>query len=452
MYNRLLLALALLLSTFAAQDKPDKDGLIKVLNELHECLLAEKYDACEKLVHAPGLKKSDYPTAFGKILTNRELSKAGIQRLAVEAKFAPVAECFSQDRAASLAEKAGVSVDKLYGFYFETPEATAEVAAVWDGEKLKLILFDDIGKLASAEDGASKKSKADETPKPMSSEDRLKEIQTLVDAVNKDLKNPKLRSTLALKLYKAGDIKKAWRELRVASKLDPKNQDYLQGIKALLAEFESIDVFSVGGTEAFIINVLGEPDQKVELGKDRIRYVYSFVGVDFEDQKVEHFIDLRNATEALFKPTEIVAVTLDGRPWSAGFRKREAGFTAENWFLEDESSKSWTEQFAIQRILDVSDKGTAEEHASALIQNAKAKNENVIAKILVKDDESATLMLEVPLGENKPTIHRLIRMFKGPKDLHQISISMVKRPDEATQKKWFQLFQKAYLKPVNQSK
>jgi hypothetical protein len=420
-------------------DQPNKESLISVLNEFHDCLIREDYRSASKLVKMPaGLQESEYPKLFDGLLQRRELSSAGIQKLSSSAKFGPVADLFDTERANSLAQKSGVSLDKLYGFNFETESATAEVAAIWDGQNFKLIRFDDIGKLA--EPTAAQEEKV--TPQTQANT-----REAIMAAVAKDPKNHQLRAQLATKFYEASDIKNAWQQMRIAASLDPKNQQYAGALVAVLADLENAGTFSVGVTSETLQKDLGPPDEKVDMGNKKVRYLYSVLGVDLIDGAIVDLIDLRNATQALFEPTEVVALDLDGREWSVGFRKREEGLVMENWFLDHESPTNWTEQFSIERLLDVSEEGSATELANFMINAMKAGDENVVGKILASDEESATVSLEIPIGEGA-AIHRLIRLIKGPKDVHRVAVSLVKRPDEATQKKWFAMFQKAYLKPI----
>ena len=420
----------------AHQDQPTKEKLIVTLRQLVENLEKSDYSAASKLVVLPGeMNAQQLEEAFSTMIARREISRSGIARLDADAKFGTAIEVFGKERANYFADRSKVPLDSLFGFNFEG----AEALATWQNGRFKMIRFDDIGKLAAD-------AKPAQTTDPTSIGAPL---DSLIAAVKEQPKDPKLRASLAVALYEQQRLPEAWKHLRVAHQIDPENEEYVGGLATLLNEFEESGLFATGENPNQIAKILGPPDEKVDLGEPKSRWLYSFFGIDVEDSKVFAVIDLRGATEALFYPTETISITLDQRKWNVGFRKKEDSLVSEMWFLPGESATSWTEQISIERILDISNEGTTEELANFMIEQMKAGTDGLKAKLLIKDDTSATVSFEIPLDDKGNAIHRLVRIIKGPKDLHRIGISLVKKPDQATQQKWFQILQAAKLDPVD---
>jgi len=119
------------------------------------------------------------------------------------------------------------------------------------------------------------------------------------------------------------------------------------------------------------------------------------------------------------------------------------------YLYPEKYSKDWTEQFSVERMLDL-ESVSAEAFANERMEQVKKRSPNAKHKVLVKDDTSITFASEIPIGTEGRALYKLTRVLKGPKDIHQITyiIRGNERPDMATQKKWLDLFQKAVLKPV----
>lgn len=122
---------------------PNKAGLITVLRDMLAAI--EAGDAAKALGYlAPpkGMKQEDGLKAVMTFVEKREISAAGIDRLAAEGKFGFLDEVF-KERGIAWAERADVDIAKCYGLALED----AQVAAFWTGDTFKVIRVDDVGKL-----------------------------------------------------------------------------------------------------------------------------------------------------------------------------------------------------------------------------------------------------------------------------------------------------------------
>ncbi len=125
---------------------PTKEQAIEVLKGLLAALEAKDYDAAAGFMHLPeGISNADkqgWKDSLAKLIERKEISAAGIEKLAKDAKLTTLAEA-AGDRAARMAEKFKVPVEKCYGLFLDP----AEAGFYFDGKTLKIVRCDDIGKL-----------------------------------------------------------------------------------------------------------------------------------------------------------------------------------------------------------------------------------------------------------------------------------------------------------------
>lgn len=278
------------------------------------------------------------------------------------------------------------------------------------------------------------------------SEKLMEQLPQLQQAVEANPEDVAARANLAMALYQLGNIPEAWKQLIVARKQQPDHQGVAKGLTVVFAAFEGKGVFSVGVPKETVENLLGEPTQKVELGKDRTRWVYVFWGVEFRDGRVHEVIDLRGATQSLFTPTETVSIDLDGSGWTCGYRKKKKGNVSAFYFVPGESVANWTQEFSIERILDGAKLGTVDAIAAMMEKQVLASDPNSQQKVLKSDEGSIIVALILPGKEGAKPKHKLVQFLKGPVDLHRISYTVVgDEPTREVQMKWLEIFEKATL-------
>lgn len=422
--------------TQQSQVAPTKAKLIQTLKTLYPLLEKKDYQsAASSFVLPPNFQ----PQMLDGFIERREISADGIAVLEKDAVFATAVKAFGQERAEAFAKRAAVSVDDCYGFNHETDVATGEVMAQWDGTNFKLIRLDDVGKLELAAEMAEK-------PK-LDREQLLAMLPALEAAVQQNPEDVAARAKYAMALYQVGNLPVAMSQLLEAHQMQPKHDGIHRGITVLFRAFESKGLFTVGVPMETIKNLLGEPDTVVDL-KGRQRWVYAFMGVDFKNERVHEIVDFRGATEALYRPTEIISIDLDGRGWRCGHRKKSRNLVSASYYLPGESVQDWTERVDIERGLEGA-AGSMEEISKRHIANMLTQNPGATFRELATDADSATIAFVFPPNAQGLRRHQLVRLIKGPVDLHWIAITVVRdQPTVEFQTRWMKLFQAAKLENV----
>lgn len=124
--------------------QPTREALIAVLRSVAQQLESGQFEAAADFFWLPPDFK---PSMLRGLIEKQEISRAGVARLASEATFGTALERFGAERATAFAQRAAVKVADCYGFYHEAGGVTAEVIAVWENGKFKLLRLDDVGKL-----------------------------------------------------------------------------------------------------------------------------------------------------------------------------------------------------------------------------------------------------------------------------------------------------------------
>jgi hypothetical protein len=190
---------------------------------------------------------------------------------------------------------------------------------------------------------------------------------------------------------------------------------------------------------------LGEPEKIVDL-VGRKRWVYAFVAIDFKDGRIHELADLRGATEALYLPSEIVSIDLDGRGWRCGIRKKARNVSIAVFYLPGESITDWTERVDIERRLGLASLGTIEEIGQAYAKQVVDEYPDAKHRVLAMNDESVILAFVFPTIDDGKPRHTLVRLMKGPEDLHRIAYSVkTDEPSQELQAKWLGIFKAATL-------
>lgn len=254
-------------------------------------------------------------------------------------------------------------------------------------------------------------------------------------------------------LFQLGNLPAAWEHLIKGYQVNPGHTGINRGLPQVVAAWKQQGVFNVGVEEATLIHVLGKPqhDRAMPRGK---RLVYAYLAIDLREGRIHEIIDLRGATERLFQPTEIIDVQLDGRSWSVGVREKNAKSSSAQYFLPSETLANWSEIFQIERILDGASIGTMQQITQAAIdQITSLKQESKAQVTIIESDANSSIVAFEDFGPvGRPKVHQLVRFFRGPVDVHRITLRVKSEtpPSIDLQMKWLQIFRAAELKPVSQ--
>jgi hypothetical protein len=444
----------------AESAEPTKADLINALDAILPLLVAEDYAGAAEHVFLP---KDVEPKVLASIVKNQELSAAGIRKLEKEAKFGSAIELFGEDRATRFAERMGGVAEKCWAFNHAAGDVTGEVIAQWDGEKFRLIRIDDVGKFSAV----AKAAVADKNPpvvtapgtaspmaqpKPTRAEliqkaaMKIPELEAVVSQTPGDIS---AREKLAMSYLQIGNAPAAWLQLMSARKIDPKHVGVGRGIDVLIRKFSNQGIFTVGVPTETIKALLGEPEQVVDL-KGRTRWLYAYWGVDFEKDRVHEIVDLRGVTQALYLPTEVVKTQLGGETWLPGFRRKIKGRAIACYFVPGETVASHAQMVTVERMLGVVGENTMQQLVNRVIADEAKEILGSQHKILKLTDETAFVAVTMPATEGSKPRHQLVRLFKGPQDLHRLTYMMLSdtEPTTETQKKWFDIFAAAKLVEV----
>lgn len=445
--NSFAILLALILTTqvttrpaIGQQEQPSKAALIQTLKSVTALLERQEFaEASKHLVLPPDFK----PQMLAGLIENNELSAEGVQLLEEGAVFGKATERFGSERADALAKRAGVPLEDCYGFKHEHASVVAEVLGVWDSGTFKLFRIDDVGKLKAQ--GAQAQSNQQEAM--ANPAERLPELEKAV-ADNPDSADARARYAMAL--FQVGNLPAAWSQLIKAHALKPDHSGVAQGIGTLVQKFSERDLFTVGIPAESISGVLGEPAKKVELGKQRVRWVYGFIGVELREGRLHEVVDLRGLTEKAFRPAEVVSVDLDQRGWRCGHRRKNRGNVVAFYFLPGESLGNWNEQVVVERILNGARIGDAERLGAAVIKQFQQKHPDLKHKVLSQDDGSVVIAMLIPAQEAADHQNVLVRYMIGAEDVHRLAITIKgDQPSTETQKKWLGILQSATLQKVD---
>lgn len=411
-----LLVAAILPADRIAAQEPTKETLIATLNELYPKLESDQFDEALKHFALPEELVTDRTMVereLGRMIEIREISLAGIERLKRDGKFGTAVEVFGEERAGMFAKQMEADLKIAYGCVLES----AEVMAIWKDGKFKLIRLDDVGKL-----------------EPVSNESAAP--------------NPEEIFKAAMAHEKEGKFSKAWPLYAKARELEFDSSQLAAAFDRCMTQFSRVGIFQAGTPKDKLVQLLGKEHQTVELGKDRQRLIYGNWGVDFRSGKLHEVIDLKGAKKDLFQPSEFISIDLDGRDWTTQFREKRKGHVVA-YAYPGKYSRDWTDQVTIERMLYL-DKVSASDFATQQIGVEKKRYPSSQHKTLVEDATSLTYAAEVPLREDGTALHKLVRVMKGPTDIHRITYTLrsKERPTMEFQKKWLEIFQKATLTPV----
>ncbi len=130
----------------AVEPEPKKEAAVAVLQGLLAALEARDYPkALGFFQMPPKATPEELRKAASRLIELREISKAGIEVLENQGRWGKLAETLEPARAQRFAERFGVPVVQCYGLTL----GNAEAGFYWDGQTLKVIRCDDIGKLES---------------------------------------------------------------------------------------------------------------------------------------------------------------------------------------------------------------------------------------------------------------------------------------------------------------
>lgn len=126
-----------------ARTEPTQEIAVDFVRKASLALESKKYDEAATYFKIPeGVAPDKVAKELGRMVEKKEVSSAGVEKLAKNAKWGKLEEVFGE-KAQRWAERSKVPVQDCYGLGLEP----AEVGLYWDGAKFLIIRLDDVGKL-----------------------------------------------------------------------------------------------------------------------------------------------------------------------------------------------------------------------------------------------------------------------------------------------------------------
>ncbi len=122
---------------------PDREAALAHLRKAAAALEAKNYEEAAVYFKLPeGAPPDRIAEELAKLIEKKEISSAGVEKLAKDAKWGSLQEVFG-DKGARWTERAKVPAAQCYAL----SKDPAEVALFWDGSKFLVFRLDDVGKL-----------------------------------------------------------------------------------------------------------------------------------------------------------------------------------------------------------------------------------------------------------------------------------------------------------------
>ncbi|MBX3170679.1 MAG: hypothetical protein KF760_24960 [Candidatus Eremiobacteraeota bacterium] len=122
---------------------PDREAALAHLRKAAAALEAKNYEEAATYFKLPeGAPPEVVAKELAKLTEKKEISSAGVEKLAKDAKWGSLQEVFG-DKGARWTERAKVPPDQCYAL----SKDPAEVGLFWDGTKFLIFRLDDVGKL-----------------------------------------------------------------------------------------------------------------------------------------------------------------------------------------------------------------------------------------------------------------------------------------------------------------
>ena len=124
--------------------QPTQEAALEVLRKASLALEAKNYPEASNYFKIPaGMAPKKVTRLLSKMVEKREVSSAGVEKLAKNPKWGKLEEVFGSKRAQGWTKRTGVPLNDCYGLGMEP----AEVGLYWDGSRFLIIRLDDVGKL-----------------------------------------------------------------------------------------------------------------------------------------------------------------------------------------------------------------------------------------------------------------------------------------------------------------
>ncbi len=134
-------------SSDRASKEPTRDAVISLLNEFHQALLDEDYNAATALYLAPTGTEDDIAKAVPEWIDRKEISAEGIRALGKEGQFGPLLAVFPK-KGPYWAKSVGLSPETMWGLRL----GPAEVAVAITEGKMRIVRLDEVGRFVIAVD------------------------------------------------------------------------------------------------------------------------------------------------------------------------------------------------------------------------------------------------------------------------------------------------------------
>lgn len=130
-------------SATAVASTPDREAALAHLRKAASALEAKNFEEAATYFKLPeGAPPEVVAKELAKLTEKKEISSAGVEKLAKDAKWGTLQEVFG-DKGARWTERAKVPPEQCYAL----SKDPAEVGLFWDGSKFLIFRLDDVGKL-----------------------------------------------------------------------------------------------------------------------------------------------------------------------------------------------------------------------------------------------------------------------------------------------------------------
>src|SRR5687767_14015249 len=111
---------------------PTKEVAVKTFRDAAAALEAQDYDKAVTYFHVPpGASVEQFKAGAPQMVSNREISKPGVDVLAAQGKWGKLDEVYAKEKAQRYAERSGVPLDQCYGL----THGDAETGFHWNGQQ-----------------------------------------------------------------------------------------------------------------------------------------------------------------------------------------------------------------------------------------------------------------------------------------------------------------------------
>lgn len=227
------------------------------------------------------------------------------------------------------------------------------------------------------------------------------------------------RYLLAAAYSQARRADDAWKQLRLAVRLDPTHRQAVQAFDGMWRRLDSKGAFNAGAGTAAVQDAVGRPDDKTGRGGDE-KWAYGYMAVEFRRGRLYQVVD----TRGLRRLPDAAAswhLPLDLRQWSVGHRMANQRGAVAEWVRNSESVQDWTRLFTVQRMFRRGGATRAHDLLKKIEADLKRVCPNAEVKIVRDGAKDLVYEWSIPEGERLAAQHELARIVIGKTDAHRIA-------------------------------